>query len=120
MRSNDRLRALWRSVDGCAPTRGVDLDALAARISLDSSLALRARRSWGRWTRVAVTAAVAIGVAAAVAIALIPTPPKATLLGAVSGDQASAQAFEVAAVGPRDGAWVIAAAVGTDRITTDQ
>jgi hypothetical protein len=55
-----------------------------------------------------------------VAIALIPTPPKATLLGAVSGDQASAQAFEVAAVGPRDGAWVIAAAVGTDRITTDQ
>ncbi len=62
----------------------------------------------------AATAGIAAGVAAALAIALIPTP-KATLLGAVSGDEASAQAFEVAAVGPRDGEWVIAAAVGTDR-----
>ena len=115
MRSNDRLRALWRSVDGPAPTRGVDFDGLAARISLDTSLALRARRSWGRWTRLAVTAGVAAGIAAALAIALIPTPPKATLLGAVSGDEASVQALEVAAVGPRDGEWVIAAAVGTDQ-----
>jgi hypothetical protein len=115
MRSNDRLRALWRSVDGPTPARGVDLDALAARISLDTSLTLRARRSRGRWTRMAVTAGVAASVVAALAIALIPTPPKATLLGAVSGDEASAQAFEVAAVGPRDGEWVIAAAVGTDQ-----
>jgi hypothetical protein len=115
MRSNDRLRALWRSVDGPAPAHSVDLDALAARISLDSSVALRARRSWGRWTRMAVTAGVAASVAAALAIALIPTRPKASLLGAVSGDEASARAFEVAVVGPRDGAWVIAAAVGTDQ-----
>jgi hypothetical protein len=63
----------------------------------------------------AVTAGVAASVAAALAIALIPSPPKATLLGAVSGDEASAQALEVAAVGPRDGEWVIAAAVGTDQ-----
>jgi hypothetical protein len=63
----------------------------------------------------AVTAGLAASVVAALAIALIPTPPKATLLGAVSGDEASAQALEVAAVGPRDGEWVIAAAVGTDQ-----
>jgi hypothetical protein len=135
MRSNDRLRALWRSVDGAAPTRGVDFDGLAARINLETSLALRARRSWGRWTRVAVTAGVAASVVAALAIALTPTRPTATrptatrpadsrsagtLLGAVSGDEASARAFEVAAVGPRDGEWVIAAAVSTDRAGTDQ
>jgi hypothetical protein len=63
----------------------------------------------------AVTAGVAAGVAAALAIALIPTRPNATLLGAVSGDELSARTFEVAAVGPRDGAWLIAAAVSTDR-----
>jgi len=120
MRSNDRLRAMWRSVAAPTPLQGVDFDDLAARISLDTSLVLRARRSFPRWTRMAVTAGVAAGVAAALAIALIPTRPKATLLGAVSGDEASARAFEVAVVGPRDGAWVIAAAVGTDRVGTDQ
>ena len=125
MRSNDQLRALWRGVAGPAPTRGVDFDALAARIGRDTSLSLRARRSWARWTRMAVTAGVAAGLAAALSIALIPTRPKATLLGAVSGDEASARAFEAAVVGPRDGAWVIAAAVGaapvgTGRVGTDQ
>ena len=110
MRSNDRLRALWRSV-APTPTPGVDLDALATRISQKAEWTFRA----ARWTRVAVTAGVAAGVAAALAIALIPTRPTATLIGAISGDEASAQAFEVAAVGPRDGEWVIAAAVSTDQ-----
>ena len=115
MRSNDRLRALWRSVADPAPTRSVHLEVLAVRISLDASHALRARRSRGRWTRLAITTGVAAGVAAVLAVALIPARPEPTLLGAVSGDEASARTFEVAVVGPQDGAWVIAAAVGTDR-----
>jgi hypothetical protein len=112
MRSNDRLRALWRRVSGPDPTRGVDLDALAARISLDASLALRAR---ARWTRAAISVGIAAGVAAILTIALIPTRPSTTLLEAVSGGEAPARTFEVAMVGPRDGAWLIAAAVGADR-----
>jgi hypothetical protein len=46
---------------------------------------------------------------------MIPTRPAATLLEAVSGGEAPAREFEVAVVGPRDGAWVIAAAIGADR-----
>lgn len=115
MRSNDRLRTLWRRVSGAAPAHSVDFEALAARISLNTSRALRARASWARWARITVTAGIAAGVMAATAIALIPTPPRVTLLGAVSGDEASARDFEVAMVGPRDGAWVIAAATGADR-----
>jgi hypothetical protein len=115
MRRNDRLRALWRGVAGPAPARGVDFDALAARIRVDTALALRARRSWSRWTRMTVAAGIAAGVAAALAIAFIPTHPKPTLLEAVSGGEAPARDFEVAVVGPRDGAWVIAAAIGADR-----
>jgi hypothetical protein len=115
MRSNDRLRAVWRGVAGPAPTRGVDFDSLAARIHLDTTAALRARRSWGRWTRMTVAAGIAAGMAAALAIASIPTHPKPTLLEAVSRGEAPARDFEVAVVGPRDGAWVIAAAIGADR-----
>ena len=115
MRSNDRLRALWRGVAGTAPTRGVDLDALAARIRVDTSLALRARASWNRWTRTAAVVGVAAGLAAICTIKMIPTRPSTTLLEAVSGGDAPAREFEVAVVGPRDGAWVIAAAIGADR-----
>lgn len=114
MRSNDRLRALWRSVASPTPTRGVDFDALAARITSDATRALRATR----WTRAAATAGIAAGIAAAVAIVAIvmnPTRPQPTLLEAVSGGETRERSFEVAVVGPRDGTWVIAAAVGTDR-----
>ena len=115
MRSNDRFRAMWRSVAGPPPTHGVDFNTLAARISWDTSRALRARRSWARRIRMAVTAGIMAGVAAASAMAFIPTPPKPTLLEAVSGGESPARDFEIAMVGPRDGAWLIAAAVGADR-----
>ena len=118
MRSNDRLRALWRGVAGPAPTRGVNFDALAARISLDTSLALRTRMRWPRSARFA-RAAVAVGIVAVavavLAVNIIPTRPSTTLLEAVSGGEAPERTFEVAMVGPRDGSWLIAAAVGSDR-----
>ena len=115
MRSNDRLRAIWRRVAEPPPARGVDFDALAARIRVDTSLALRARRSIARWTRITLAAGLAASAAAALVVALIPTRPTATLLGAVRGDEASVRTFEAAMIGPRDGAWLIAAAVGTDQ-----
>jgi hypothetical protein len=112
MRSNDRLRATWRSVSGPAPTRDVDFDALATSITTNATRALRA-------TRRARVAAIALGFAAvalvAMAVSVIPARPQATLLGAISGGEAPARTFEVAMVGPRDGAWLIAAAIGTDR-----
>jgi len=112
MRGNDRLRTLWRGVAGPAPTRGVDFDALATRISMDGALALRAR---ARWPRVAVAVGMAAVAVAVLAVSIMPTHRQATLLAAVSGGDAPAREFEVAVVGPRDGAWVIAAAIGADR-----
>lgn len=117
MRSNDRYRTLWRRVADPAPANGSDLDALANRISLDASLALRARV---RSTRAPIVVAIAAVVVAAIAVSVTPGGPPtrptqpATLLGAVSGE-ISVRTFEVATVGPRDGAWLIAAAVGKDR-----
>ena len=111
MRSNDRLRTVWRGVAGHAPTRGVDLDALAARISRDGAFALRATRL----VRVVAAAGIVAGIAAVVAIALIPTRPNAMLLEAIRGGEAPERSFEAAAVGPRDGTWFIAAAVGSDQ-----
>jgi hypothetical protein len=110
MRSNDRYRALWRRVAAPADV-DADLDALATRISLDASLALRARVRWTRAPLFVGIAAVLIGV---LAVSAMPRQPQPTLLGAVSGE-IPARTFEVATVGPRDGAWLIAAAVGKDR-----
>jgi hypothetical protein len=112
MRSNARLRAIWRGVDGPVPMGEAHLNQLASRIADDSRRALRARKSW---TRAALSIGFAAAAAAAMAIAMIPKRPAPTLLGAIKGDEASARTFEVAMVGPRDGAWVIAAAIGTDR-----
>jgi hypothetical protein len=88
------------------------LDQLASRITGEARRALRTR---GSWKRAALSIGFAAAAAAAVAIAVIPKEPPPTLLGAIKGDEASARTFEVAMVGPRDGAWVIAAAIGTDR-----
>lgn len=109
MRSNDRLRALWREVAGPVPIRSRDLDRLVTRIGHDATLALRARATWEpmltRWARVAVTAGLAVAAAAGVVIALAPAPPRpaATLIEAVSGREIP------------DGAWVIATAIRTNQ-----
>ena len=112
MRSNDPFRVMWRRVAGPPPASRVDLDALADRISLSASRALRAR---ARWTRTAALVGIAAIVIMGLAVSAIPTLPSPTLLGAVSGGQKTARTFEVAVVGPRDGSWLIAAAVGADR-----
>ncbi|HZS61855.1 MAG TPA: hypothetical protein VFA43_21470 [Gemmatimonadaceae bacterium] len=112
MRSNDPFRALWRKVSGPAPASDIALDRLAARISMDASLALRVH---GRFPRAALWVSIAAVAVIAVAIGIMPTQRPATLLGAISGGEAPARTFEVATVGPRDGAWLIAAAIGADR-----
>jgi hypothetical protein len=112
MRSNDPIRVIWRRVARPAPTSDITLDWLASRISRDASVALRARV---RFPRTALYVGLAAVAAAAVAMAVMPTRQQPTLLGAVSGGEAPARTFEVAVVGPRDGTWLIAAAIGTDR-----
>lgn len=111
MRSNDPYRALWRRVAGPAPASRADLELLASRISLNASVALRAR---ARSNRAAILVGIAAVLLATIAVSATPRRQPATLLGAVSGE-ISARTFEVALVGPRDGAWLIAAAIGKDR-----
>jgi hypothetical protein len=111
MRSNDRLRRMWRGIASPAPVRGSELDALAARISKDGARALRATHL----VRAAAVAGILVGVAAGIVIMETPTRPNVMLLEAISGGEAPERSFEAAAVGPRDGTWVIAAAVGSDQ-----
>jgi hypothetical protein len=113
MKSNEQLRALWRSVEGPVPVRHHQLETLAARISWTGTRALRARDA--RWTRSAVSIGVIAAAAAILAVAAIPGSPRPTLLAAVSGGEDRARTFETAMVGPRGGAWVIAAAIGNDK-----
>jgi hypothetical protein len=112
MRSNERLRTAWRRASGSA-LRDAEIDGLALRISLEGARALRARQS--RWNRRATAIGVVAVAAALVAIVAMPAQTRPTLLGAVSGGEPSARTFEAALVGPRDGAWVIAAAIGNDQ-----
>src|SRR5579872_2035001 len=112
MRSNDPFRVLWRRVARPAPASDIALDWLATRISMDAALALRAR---SRFPRTVIYVGLAALALAAISVSLMPGRAEPTLLGAISGGEAPARTFEVATVGPRDGAWLIAAAIGTDR-----
>jgi hypothetical protein len=113
MRSNDRLRSMWRDVEGPAPTTDARIEWLTARIGHETQRALRARNTWQPRSALAIgLAAMIVAAVATAAVAAMPAPaqqrPATTLLGAISGHEIP------------DGAWVISAAIRTTDHTTEQ